>query len=113
MNCSLRGAIFERYKINTLLPHPVCGQLHFDATAPPPTHPYQYLYTAAAKLIYIKLPMYLFFYMALGLNELMGTNPLLGQVEELGIENLLSLPFQDPKKSRSSGPTPSKDGPRN
>jgi hypothetical protein len=26
-------------------------------------------YTAAAKLIYIKLPKYLFFYMALGLND--------------------------------------------
>jgi hypothetical protein len=29
-------------------------------------------YTAAAKLIYIKLPKYLFFYMALGLNDFEG-----------------------------------------
>jgi hypothetical protein len=29
-------------------------------------------YTAAAKLMYIKLPMYLFFYMALGLNDFDG-----------------------------------------
>jgi hypothetical protein len=34
--------------------------------------------TPAAKLMYIKLPMYLFVYLALGFNDFDGGNPLLG-----------------------------------
>jgi hypothetical protein len=41
--------------------------------------------TPAAKLVYIKLPMYLFFYMDLMI--LMGTSPLLGPLEGVGHRN--------------------------
>jgi hypothetical protein len=65
----------------------------------------------AVKLMYIKLPMYLFFYMTLGLNDLVGTDPLLGPLERVGRENLDFLGpasiHLGPKKSRFSGPTPS------
>jgi hypothetical protein len=39
------------------------------------------------KLMYITLPMYLLFYMALGVNDFDGANPLLGSLEGVGLEN--------------------------
>jgi hypothetical protein len=67
------------------------------------------------KLMYIKLPMYLFFIWHLELIFLMGANPLLGPLEGLGPEN---LEFFGPKnasangfgwiKSSRPGPTPYK-----
>ncbi len=69
--------------------------------------------TPAAKLVYIKFRCILVpvFYMALGLNDLMGANPLLGPLEGAGFlwlkwRSLRSLPFQGPKKSLP-GATPS------
>jgi hypothetical protein len=65
--------------------------------------------------------MYLFF-MALGLDNFDGGNPLLRLLEGVGLENLnflgpkwhllCSLTFQGPKKSQYSGPIPS-NGPQN
>ncbi len=52
--------------------------------------------------MYIKLPMYMFFYMALGHNDIDYSN-----FFEPKWYLLCSLPFQGPKMSRFSGPTPS------
>ncbi len=62
-----------------------------------------------------------FFYMALGLNDFDAGKSITRPLEAVGHENLdffrpkwhslCSLPFQDPKKSRFSGPIPS-NGPR-
>jgi hypothetical protein len=103
----------------------VAGQLFGDyALPPPPIHPSiptlgwegegsssspcpkQYLHSTQlqAKLMYIKLPMYLFF-IELILNDLRWA---IGPKQHL----LRSLPFQGPKKSQFPGPTPS-NGPRN
>jgi len=41
-----------------------------------------------AHVLYIKLPMYLFFHMALGLNDFDGGNPFRGPLEGLGPKNL-------------------------
>jgi hypothetical protein len=61
--------------------------------------------------------MYLFFYMALGINDFDGENSLLGPSENLDFfgpkwHSLCLMPFQGPKKSQFSGPA-SSNGPRN
>ncbi len=48
--------------------------------------------------MYIKLPQYSTFYMALGLNDFKGANPLLGPLEGVG-----------PKNRKLFGPTSSND----
>jgi hypothetical protein len=49
--------------------------------------------TIASKLMYIQLPMYLFF-KALAFMILMGANPLLGPMEGVGPENLSRCHFR-------------------
>ncbi len=55
--------------------------------------------------MYIKLPLYgtLLFYMAIGLNDFDGENPLLGPLEGVGPENrdiLGATPFQWPSNNK-------------
>jgi hypothetical protein len=51
--------------------------------------------TAAAKLMYIKLPVYLFFILRLDSMILMGANPVLGSLEGVGL-------FQGPRNGFAS-----------
>ncbi len=50
----------------------------------PPFPTIQITYTAAAILMYLKLPV---FYMTLGLMILMGANPLIGPLDGVGLRN--------------------------
>jgi hypothetical protein len=61
--------------------------------------------TAAAKLMYITLPMYLLFYAVLGLNDFDGGNSNF-EGNWKGWALIFSI-FLGPKKSPFSGPTPS------
>jgi hypothetical protein len=54
--------------------------------------------------MYIKLPMYLFFYTALGLNDF-HAGYWKGWAMKISTSRLRSLLFPGPKKSRFSGPT--------
>ncbi len=62
--------------------------------------------TPAAKLEYLKLPMYLFFFMAFGLITLIGANPLLGPLE-VGPPLPMALEMDFPP-SKSLPPAPYK-----
>jgi hypothetical protein len=80
----------------------------------PPPPPLQYTYYShwkgwSLKLMYIKLPMYLFFYMALRLNDFDVGKSITqaigrGRPWNLDFFGHRSLPFQGPKKSRFPGP---------
>ncbi len=61
---------------------------------------------ATKKLMYIKLPMYLFWYIALGLNDYEGANPLLGPLTFLGSNGARSAHchFRDQKSLDFQGP---------
>ncbi len=90
----------------------------------PPTHPLQYQWPfegGVLKLMYIKLPTYLFFNCRLDLMIVVQANPLLRPLEGMGPEILIFLgpngtPFAPchfrAKKVLISGPTPS-NSPRN
>ncbi len=83
----------EQYEVNTLrtaLPSPLDGGRSIYKTigrgGPWKLRHFRALKCQRANVMYIKLPMYLFLYMALGL--LMGANSLLGPLEGVGTENL-------------------------
>jgi hypothetical protein len=59
--------------------------------------------SSATKLMYIKLPLYLFFFIWRGLNYFDGANLLLGPLEGVGPSLVV---ISGPKKSRFSGLIP-------